>query len=186
MHYKSISKQGGASALPSIISALLPIAVIAIVILYFGKPIREFIGKFTGGITEGAGKLTDTLGITTSNATKAIDTIQTNPDTNPFDPKLWMKYPAAPLIKEADLQERFKAIQNAWGYFSDNVPMVFAQFKACAYQTQVSWMAYRWNQLYKTDLLEYLRGGSGWPNDRLSDEETLQLIDYVKKLPITK
>jgi len=103
---------------------------------------------------------------------------------SPWQPTYWSKQKDAKLFTVAYTQYLCKQIYNSVGWFKDDWSLAFGAIKSCKYKTQVSWLAYQFYILYQVDLLSWLPGGGGWPNDRFSNEDVAQAIKYVKGLPI--
>ena len=178
---KNYSYSAGGSS-PALLKMLLPYALIAIAIVYFGKPLKDLLSKTFNGISEGAGKLTDSLGITTSTATTNVQANIISNDS-PLSPNLWLKGGSQTvLVTYNEVVRRLDLISSSFGYFGDNFGQVLAQFQLCRTQSQSSYMAHVWRTKNGNDLLNYLRG-SAWPNDRLSDSEINEIINYLQSLP---
>lgn len=109
-------------------------------------------------------------------------------DPNSFwNPLMWNNKPSnirytEPIVTQQQAQYYASLIYDAMGFFNDNEEQVIAVFRAMPSQAAASYVNYWFNQLYKQDLLTFLRGGT-WPQDRLSDSEVNQINQYVKNLP---
>lgn len=103
---------------------------------------------------------------------------------SPWSPTYWSNEKNAKLYTVAYTQYLCKQIYNSVGWFKDDWSIAFGAIKSCKYKTQISWLAYQFQQLYNADLLSWLPGGGGWPNDRFSNEDVAQAVNYVKGLPI--
>lgn len=103
---------------------------------------------------------------------------------SPWQPTYWSKQKDAKLFTVAYTQYLCKQIYNSVGWVKDDWSVAFGAIKSCKYKTQVSWLAYQFYILYKVDLLSWLPGGGGWPNDRFSNADVAQAVNYVKGLPI--
>jgi len=101
-----------------------------------------------------------------------------------WSPTYWTKVKDANLFTVAYTHMLCRQIYNSVGWFKDDWSTAFGAIKTCKTKTQISWLAYHFNMLYKTDLLSWLPGGSGWPNDRFSNADVAQAINYVNGLPI--
>jgi len=124
----------------------------------------------------------EVIGIKNSaNANKVSDEVDNA--NSPWQPTYWTKVKDANLFTVAYTQMLCKQIYNSVGYFVDNWSTAFGAIKTCKTKTQISWLAYHFNMLYKEDLLSWLPG-TIWPKDRFSSDEVAQAINYVKDLPI--
>jgi S-adenosylmethionine:diacylglycerol 3-amino-3-carboxypropyl transferase len=61
---------------------------------------------------------------------------------------------------------------------------ILAIFKTLSYKTQVSFLADKFAQMYKTDLLDYLKNGKSnfLVQNALNDTQVQTIIDFVNKL----
>ena len=126
------------------------------------------------------------LGLKKDEYDKAVAEESSNP-ASPWSPNYWQSSEAkknrALLIKEAAVQDMIQKIYKSVGYLQDDWSTAFAQIKRCKTKSMISYLAYKFQQKYGKDLLEWLPGGSGWPNDRFSNEQVAQAIAYVNTLP---
>jgi len=76
-----------------------------------------------------------------------------------------------------------KQIYNSVGYIQDDWSQAFGAIKTMQTKVKISRLAEVFFELYKKDLLEWLRGET-FPADRFSYDEVAQAIKYVDKLPI--
>ena len=128
-------------------------------------------------------KLLTSLGVYDSAATVALDQAATNPKSF-WNPTFWQQFSSFPngSLTSQQAGEKLWAIDNAFGTFSDDVSAVNAVFHSLTSQSELSYMAFVAQQIFKQDLLTYLRGTS-WPNDRLSDSEVQAINTFISKLP---
>ena len=121
------------------------------------------------------------IGDTTTDEEREENITKTAPKVidNAFDVNYWNK-PNAKLFKVADVKKMAKTIYDAIGYVYDSPEDIVGVFKWCKYKSQVSWLAYHFNLLYKKDLYSFL-------NDRLDTDEQrsawLGILSRIKKLP---
>jgi hypothetical protein len=127
--------------------------------------------------------LLEALGIKNNESKITVDN-EVNNTESAWSPLYWTKQKTPKLFKVAYTQFLCKQIYNSVGYFKDDWSVAFGAIKTCKYKTQVSWLADNFYKLYKQDLLTWLPGGSGWPQDRFSNEDVAQAIKYVNGLPI--
>lgn len=76
-----------------------------------------------------------------------------------------------------------KQIYNSVHWYGDDWSQAFGSIKNMKTKVRISRLAEVFYELYKKDLLEWLRGET-FPNDRFSYDEVEQAIKYVDKLPI--
>ena len=105
-------------------------------------------------------------------------------DPNSFwKPNYWNK-PGALLITNAVADKMATDIHKAFTVFQDDYNSIFAVFSQLKTKSQVSYLAYRFQQKYGEDLLTFLTNGGGiLPWDGLSDAQLLQITTLVNKLP---
>ena len=144
--------------------------IIGGVILYFGY-------------TKVFKPLFESLGLSKSEEETNVEK-ETTKVNSPFDPNFWKTIPNATIIRNADVEKYVNTIWNAPGYFFDDFDAVLGVFKSLKTQTQVSYLAYKFNQLKQKDLLNWLLGGGAlsYPADRFSATQVNQLITYAKGL----
>lgn len=150
------------------------------ILLYAGGGLLVFftIKKGFTGFLEAVGIKDD------KNAVSVKDEVD-NPNSA-WSPKYWSSEKNPTLYTVAYTQYLCKQIYNSVHWYQDNWSQAFGAIKSCKYKTQISWLAYQFQQLYNADLLSWLPGGGGWPNDRFSNEDVAQAVNYVKGLPIKK
>lgn len=121
------------------------------------------------------------LGIRTS---QAIQQAQQGGINNPFNPLFWKGKGGALLIKSAIVDQMTAKIYNAFTIFQDDFNAVFSVFKQLKTQSQVSYLADKFQQKYNADLITFLGNGGGvLPWDGLSDTQLSQIVNYVNSLP---
>jgi hypothetical protein len=103
--------------------------------------------------------------------------------SSPWQPTYWTKVKDANLFTVAYTHMLCRQIYNSVNWYSDDWSTAFGAIKTCKTKTQISWLVYHFNMLYKQDLLTWLLGTT-WPKDRFSSDEVAQAINYVKGLPI--
>jgi len=127
--------------------------------------------------------LSESFGLSKSGEEKNVDKEITKPGSA-FNPNYWRSVPNALIIKNDAVNKYIDTIWNAPGYFYDDFDAVLGVFKSLKTQTQVSYLAFKFNEKYKKDLLNWLVGGTllSYPADRFSAEQVNQLITYVNGL----
>jgi hypothetical protein len=128
------------------------------------------------------------LGIQNSAADISVQQQQQLPNNqNAFSPIYWKQFPSATLLTRAGTEQLAKRIYDALGYFSDDEAAIISVFRLMKYKTQVSWLADIFQQMYKTDLFDFLKNGKGtlWQAG-LNSDELNEIINLVNKLPIKK
>lgn len=123
------------------------------------------------------------LGIKDSQDTKDLDTAAGNPN-NFWSPLFWKNVTRPIILTRSSAENIARTIYDAMGVFNDNEEQAVGALKNLKYQTQVSFLAEVFFQMYSMDLITFLRGGS-WPQDRLSDAEVADLNSYLQKLPVS-
>lgn len=128
--------------------------------------------------------LFDTFGITQSQTSQAVTTLQTSGAKSPFSPLYWKSVRKAFLIPQANVTAKAKAIHDSINYLGNDYARILAIFKTLTYKTQVSFLADKFAQMYKSDLLDYLRNGKSnfLIHNALSDNQVQTIIDLVNKL----
>ena len=133
------------------------------------KPIRE---------------LFNTFGITQSKVEQNVQQAQSIGIKSPFSPIYWTQFKNAKLIPIANADAKAKAIENAITWTGPNFAYILAIFKTLTYKTQVSFLAQRFQLLYKKDLLDYLKSGKStfFMQNALRDNQLQTIIDFVNNL----
>lgn len=126
--------------------------------------------------------LLEGLGLKDSAEDINVEKESINPNSG-FNPNYFRTIPkGGRLITRQYADQLAKQIYDSVGWFGDDFDQMFAAFKALNTKSQVSYLTYVFSLNYKTDLLTWLQG-TVYPNDRFSNDEVSQVIDYVKKLP---
>jgi hypothetical protein len=127
----------------------------------------------------------ESLGLSNSAADISVMTTQQDPGS-PWSPlyykTLQRQGKNIMLLTQASADLLAKQIYESTGAFTDNWPPAFGAIKQAKYKTQISFLAERFKAKYNADLITWLPGGM-WPQDRFSNDEVNQAIEYVKKLP---
>ena len=96
------------------------------------------------------------------------------------------QFKGAKLLTIAQADAKAKAIENSIGYvqLKPDFSKILAIFKTLKYKTQVSFLAQRFQTLFNTDLLEYLRNGKSnrLVQNALNDNQLKTIIDLVNNL----
>lgn len=144
----------------------LVLGLAAIGLVYFGvlDPVLKFVG------------------IKDDQETKNIDEVAINPGT-PWSINFWKNVPGATVLTRAYAVQLANTIYNSFGYFNDNEEQAKGVIKSLKFQTQLSFLSMVFYEIYKEDLLTFLRGG-WYPQDRLSDNDLSELISFINKLPL--
>jgi hypothetical protein len=125
--------------------------------------------------------LLEKLGLKDDQNTKDLD--QAAGSLSFWSPTFYKSGPAGTaLLTSAAAEEKAHIIWDAFGGFDDNEDQAIGVFKTLRTQSQASFLAEKFYQLYQQDLLTFLRGGS-WPKDRLSDADVNVINSYVNSLP---
>lgn len=109
--------------------------------------------------------------------------------SNPWDPNFWKKASQSrevSILTAADVANRIKKIWDcSGGWFSgDDEACITGQITSVKTQTQVSYLADKFQQKYNTSLLLFLqKGNSSAPWAGLSTAEMATLLQNVKNKP---
>lgn len=128
--------------------------------------------------------LFDTFGITQSQTSQAVQQAQTSGAKSPFSPLYWRSFNNAKILTQANSTAKAKAIYDSITYLGNDYSRILAIFKTLSYKTQVSFLAQKFQALYKKDLLDYLKSGKSnrLVQNALSDTQVQTIIDLVSKL----
>lgn len=165
----------------NIIIALLPFGIVALVLIYFAKPIFEQIKKYI----EGFGDITDKLGIGTSKGEQQYTDISTNTETC-WTPNFYKKAPSgAKLLTTAKQAELSKKIYDAWGFVAKDFDATILAIKTCSTQSQISILSEYFSKTYNKDLLTFIRPAKWTLSFRNypTDDQFLIITNYVNNLP---
>lgn len=126
----------------------------------------------------------DTFGITQSQTSQAVQQQQTSGSKSPFSPLYWRSIKNAHILTQADSSAKAKAIYESINWLGNDYARILAIFKTLSYKTQVSFLADKFAQMYKTDLLDYLKNGKSnfLVQNALNDTQVQTIIDFVNKL----
>jgi hypothetical protein len=126
----------------------------------------------------------DTFGITQSQTSQAVQQQQTSGSKSPFSPLYWRSIKNAHILTQSDSNAKAKAIYESINWLGNDYSRILAIFKTLSYKTQVSFLADKFAQMYKTDLLDYLKNGKSnfLVQNALNDTQVQTIIDFVNKL----
>ena len=118
-----------------------------------------------------------------------VKSAEVAPVDDPFSGSAFLsKIPAGTLLLTSSVAAKYaKTIYDAFGLFGDDEAAVIGVFRLLKTQSQVASLAKRFNEIYKTDLLEYMRNGKQgvintyWSG--LSDSIINQIKELVSKKP---
>lgn len=179
---------------PDVQNTLVPFSLLGLLLLLATKK-KKAVGKLEtkdvypyliiGGVLVATGminKILQSLGIIDSADTVALDNASKDPGSF-WNVNYWRQFSVfnhSLTIEQAS--EKVTQLQNAFGYFSDDVAAVNAVFHSLQTKAEASYLAYIFLQGSGKDLLTWLRG-STYPNDRLSDNEVNSINAYLSSLP---
>lgn len=150
-------------------------AVVAgvIVVVLIGKKLADIVGGFGGA-----------LGLTDTEADKkAANAISGAEAKDYFSPSFLKKAPLGAkvvLLTQASANAKAKRIYDAIGIFTDNENEIVGAFNDLTTKSQVSFLAQAFKNLYKQDLLNFLRTKL----DTQSQKEALTtILNRLDKLP---
>lgn len=158
----------------------IAIVLVVVVVLVFGL---YYVQKTLGGFGKVFSSITDGLGITTSAAQAAVDqaTQQAASPSSPWSPAFYQSAPSgASLLTQAAADALAKQIWGNW--FWNDSDNALGAIKQCSTQSQVSFLADRFQQNYGKDLLAWITTQYthiiGSPDPNLN-----AMITYVSNLP---
>ena len=125
-------------------------------VFYFGRNILENLGLV-------------------SDRKESNDLLQLN-NEDYFNPNYWQRKLPAKIITESFSRKYSDDIYNAYGYFNDDENVIYGVFEQMKTKSQVSYLAYKFNQYYNRSLIEYLRSF-------LNDSEMAKIAAIINKLP---
>lgn len=139
------------------------------------------------GINVGS-KLLQKVGIFKSQADVNVEKEAVNPGSfwSPNFYKTLMQNNNVNLLTDAAVQQFISTIRDSFGFFTSDSNKAIGVFRQLNYQTQLSYLADKFQQQTGSDLLEYLRGQDGivgWLWNKLSSEDIDQITQYISKLP---
>jgi hypothetical protein len=143
---------------------------LAAVLLIVLKPLREALTRVFSFV-----------GLASSQDNKDVETaISDRNALSPWSPLFYKQY-GGTILTSAAASDLSKRIYDAFGGFNDDEDAVYAVFYQLKTKAQVSHLVDVFRQKYAADLLTFLRGGN-WPQDRMSDAELNNILNYVNKL----
>lgn len=160
---------------------------------------KKKVGKITSedartGVTIALGiagiialkKILEKLSILDGPGAGAVKDELTNPHS-PWKPTFLTAIPPGTeylVLTDAFADKYTKIIHDAFTVFQDNYNEILGVFSSLRSQSQVSYLAKKFQERYKMDLLTFLTDGGGiLPWDGLSDKHLLTLTEMVKNLP---
>lgn len=169
-----------------VLRILMPILIVIIIYFIYKKFLTGTLGLIEQPF-ESAG-LMDTKEEKKSKA-DAVDAVKEleKSKSNPFNPSYYANLAkqgiSIKMINQPDADKICKQIKDSIGTFIDSPDETFAAIKKLTSKTQVSIVAMRFDELYNTDLLEFLNIHL----DSTAQKIILgKIINYVNKLPIGK
>lgn len=138
---------------------------------------------------------TDSLGITDSEDKKAIEKEVQTP-LSPLNTLLWRRFfyqtPAQPNGRQKipgtfqlSMPKMVKDLKKCFGILEDNENAVFSFFARFQTQSEVSYFATAFKEIYKKDLFTFLRTGFDFvPQNGLSDGDVNKIIKAMNKLKL--
>lgn len=168
---------------------LIVVVVLALVVYIIVKVFGGF-ENFFDGIKDGTKKVTDALGITDSaQESEDKEIIQTAKEqastiSSPWNPAYYQNAPNDKLLfTTAYANGLAKQIYDSVGYVTDDSAQGLAAIKQCKTKTQVSFLADKFNSLYKRDLFSFMQ----YYYDKEAQVSNLRAaIEYVNSLPAYK
>ena len=98
------------------------------------------------------------IGVKTS---QSVQQAQQGGINNPFNPLFWKNRGGALIITNSAVDMMITKIYSSFGLFQDDFNAIFSVFKQLKTQSQVSYLADRFNQKYNADLITFLGNGGG-------------------------
>jgi hypothetical protein len=115
---------------------------------------------------------------------KAQETLPNN--QNAFSPLFWKTGPAGTKILKVEPASQMAAkIYFAMGNFTDDESAIYGVFRSLGTQSQVSFLSARFTDMYKVDLLDFLKRGRNQynPASGLNADELAVVLNIVNQLP---
>lgn len=124
-------------------------------------------------------------GLNIFNGPGVKETIKEQADPgSPWKPVFWRQETPSLVIQESFVQDWISQIHDAFTVTNDDFNAVFNVFSQLKTQSQVSYLADKFQQKYQEDLLSFLKDGGGiMPWDGLSDGHLKILTSLVTNLP---
>ena len=155
--------------------------VAVVVIVVFIKKTFGGIGNLFSNITNGLG-ITDSPEVVANKQAVAAATQASATIASPWSPEFFQNAPeGATLMTQASADQIAGQVWDSVGIFTTDINEALGAIKELGTQTQVSFLAYRFNILYNKDLLTWLTlqfTKMGTPDPTLA-----VLLDYVNNLP---
>lgn len=141
-----------------------------VLVYYAGKNLLESIKNKLGGLSD----KNNNAGIT----------------MEAWNVNYWRSIPGCLIVTQSATDSIIKQLWSYQGVMKDDFVSVMSALKRLSTQTQVSYIAYKFNEKYKVDLYTYLKEGYrplfAWFGDGLSNDHLTEVNDYVNKLPKCK
>lgn len=153
--------------------ALIYLAII-IVAFIFLKEIKKMTKNFFG---------TFGIGSTTDDDKREAEISKNKENVKDFFNPNYCNDKGSILMTMKETDSIVKQIWDSIGLIYDDETETIGAFKKIKYKTQVSWIAKRFNELHKKDLLSWLDNKLDTDNQRLVFEE---ILSYTKKLKTGK
>lgn len=165
--------------------AIIGIVIVVIIIVFV------FGGEIIGLLTKLFHPLSDPKGDAAQKQVDDADLSSTNPNS-PFNPAMYNDNPGASTLDYSVLQSMAKNIKSAVPFILPNFmsppdgTQMFAQFKMCNNQIDVSNLAVVFQQMYDQDLYTFVSQNlQSWIGiaDSINVQLLAQIISFVKQLP---
>lgn len=164
----------------AIIILVAGLVAVVLLVIYIQKTFGG-IANFFSNITNGLG-ITDSPQVAATKQAVANATAQSATTTSPWSPAFYQNAPeGATLVTQSAADQIAGQIWDSTGIFTTDINQVLGAIKELDTQSQVSFVAYRFNVLYNNDLLtwitlQYTKMGTPDPNLAI-------IVDYVNSLP---
>lgn len=150
---------------------IILLLIALVVAFYFFKEIKTTFKNLFGGIGIGSTTEDDQREEAIQTATEKVSDF--------FDINYWNK-PNSKLFTMSAVTQMCKDLYDAIGYIYDTPEQVISVFNQCKYKTQVSWLSYQFNKIYKKDLFS-------WLNSKMDTDEQrsawLTILKRINSLP---
>jgi hypothetical protein len=161
---------------PGMVKVLLICGAVVLILVTLGKTLNEGVRKIFEMLN-----LADTP---EEKAIKKADAGNSAP-SSPWSPERWKNMGKLSLTVDGAnaLAKRISWAISPYRFWGDDEAEVFACFKTCTTQSDVSFLVWRFKEVYNKDLYYELHPDEWWNSYGLNDEEFNKVLQIVSALP---